>query len=75
MLSMHSLTLRNLDQNKTIPNFNYSPKVAYPKRLYGIKIMRIHEIENLTLEHLCATFVPGDDRKFEFLRKSMSIKN
>jgi hypothetical protein len=32
--------------------FYYSPKVAYPERLYGIKITRIQEIENLALGHL-----------------------
>ncbi len=28
--------------------FLYSPKVAHPWRLYGIKITRFHEVKNLT---------------------------
>jgi hypothetical protein len=31
---------------------NFSPKVTYPERLYGVKIMKIRAIENLTLGHL-----------------------
>jgi hypothetical protein len=30
----------------------FSPKAAYLERLYGIKIMGIQEIKNLTLGHL-----------------------
>ncbi len=30
----------------------FSPKVTYPERLYGVKIMRIRAIKNLTLGHL-----------------------
>ncbi len=30
----------------------FSPKVTYPERLYGVKIMKIRAIENLTLGHL-----------------------
>jgi hypothetical protein len=41
---------QNHDQNETNSKFfYYSPKVAYPWRLYDIKITRIHEKENLTL--------------------------
>jgi hypothetical protein len=29
--------------------FFFSPKVAHPRRLYGVKIMKIQAIESLTL--------------------------
>ncbi len=32
--------------------FTFSPKVTYPERLYGVKILKIRGIENLTLGHL-----------------------
>ncbi len=32
--------------------FYFSPKIAHPERLYGVKIMNIQEMENLTLAHL-----------------------
>jgi hypothetical protein len=30
----------------------FSPKVTYPERLYGVKIMKIREIARLTFGHL-----------------------
>ncbi len=30
----------------------FKPKVTFPQRLYGVKIMKIRAIENLTLGHL-----------------------
>ncbi len=33
-------------------NFSYESKVAYPYRLYSIKVTRIQETENLTIGHL-----------------------
>ncbi len=30
----------------------FSPKITYPERLYGVKIMKIRVIKNLTLGHL-----------------------
>jgi hypothetical protein len=41
-----------MTKKKQFRIFYDSPKVAYPLRLYGIKITRIHVIENLTLGHL-----------------------
>jgi hypothetical protein len=41
-----------MTKTKQFRIFYYSPKVAYPWRLYVIKITRIHEIEILTLGHL-----------------------
>ncbi len=32
--------------------FNFNPKVALPKRLHGVKIIKIQAMENLTLGHL-----------------------
>ncbi len=53
---MHYLTqnfcgkkLRNHDENETIWIIYDNPKVAYPWRVSGIKITRIHEFENAPL--------------------------
>jgi hypothetical protein len=46
----------NSCKNLNPPNFSlpstFNPKVIYPERLYGVKIMKIGAIENLTLGHL-----------------------
>ncbi len=33
-----------MTKTKKIEDLYYSPKVAYPERHYGMKIMKIHEI-------------------------------
>ncbi len=35
-----------------VTSYYFSPKVTYPEKLYGVKIMQIQAIENLTLGHL-----------------------
>ncbi len=35
-----------------IVSLGFSPKVTYPERLFGVKIMKIRAIKNLTLGHL-----------------------
>ncbi len=35
----------------------YSPKVAHPYRLYGVKIMKIQAIENFTFGHLKIQYI------------------
>jgi hypothetical protein len=36
----------------TVTSLYFTPKVTYPERFYGVKIMKIGAIENLTLGHL-----------------------
>ncbi len=38
-------------QKIKIISLYFSPKVTYPERLYGVKILKIQAIENLTLGH------------------------
>jgi hypothetical protein len=35
-----------------VTSLYFSPKVTNPERLYGVKIMEIQAIDNLTLGHL-----------------------
>jgi hypothetical protein len=38
--------------SKKVTSLYFSPKVINPEMLYGVKIMKIRAIENLTLVHL-----------------------
>jgi hypothetical protein len=39
-----------------VTSLYFRPKVTYPERLYGVKIMKIRMIENLPLGHLSQQF-------------------
>ncbi len=38
--------------SKQVTSSYFIPKNTYPERFYSVKIMKVHEIENLTLGHL-----------------------